>query len=98
MTKTNGLNGSGSNGHAVPAIDPKVATSPSSPGDLQRLLQEVNFHSNAFNDGDSEARLRLVDAARSLVYAMQTPQETMLHYCWAEVCRSRTLIRIHCQD
>jgi hypothetical protein len=87
MTKTNGLNGSAANGHAAPAINPKVATSPSSPEDLQRLLKEINTQSTAYHDGESEARLKLVDAARSLVHAMETPQETMLRYCWAEVCQ-----------
>lgn len=85
MTQLKGSNGSATNGHAAVAIEPQVAIVPSSPGELQRLTQEIQSESQAYTSGDTSARLRLLDAARSLVQAIETPQETMLRYCWAEV-------------
>ncbi|KAJ5587182.1 uncharacterized protein N7459_002947 [Penicillium hispanicum] len=81
MTQLNGLNGS-ANGQST-VIDPKVATSPSAAERLPQLLAEIQSYSQAFTDGEGDARLKLLDAARSLVQAVETPQETMLQYCWA---------------
>ena len=80
MTQLNGSNGS--------AIDPQVAISPSAPESLPDLLKQVEQHSKSFGEGDANARLTLVDAARSLVQAMETPQESILRYCWAQVGQS----------
>ena len=65
--------------------DHSIATAPNAPHDLQSLIQEINSQSNAFSNGQTDARLRLVAAAQSLVQAMETPQETMLRYIWAQV-------------
>ncbi|KAJ5161243.1 hypothetical protein N7492_006635 [Penicillium capsulatum] len=82
MTKLNGSNGSAVNGSA--AIDPQVAISPSAPELLPGLLKDIEKYSQAIAKGDADARLKLVDAARSLTQAMETPQETMLRYSWAQ--------------
>lgn len=82
MTKLNGSNGANCNGQE---IDPQVAVSPTAPDQLAGLLQEIQSHANAFTNEDSLARLKLVDSARALVRAMETPQEAMLRACWAEV-------------
>lgn len=66
-------------------LDPSIATAPNAPHDLQSLMQEINSHGNAFSNGRTDARLRLVAAAQSLVQAMETPQEAMLRYIWAQV-------------
>lgn len=73
------------NNHGVANIDPKVATSPSAPEKLAHLRKNIETYSQAYSDGDSDARLKLLETARSLVQAMETPQETMLRYCWAQV-------------
>ncbi|KAJ5474461.1 hypothetical protein N7475_004027 [Penicillium sp. IBT 31633x] len=72
------------NNHGVANIDPKVATSPSAPEKLAHLRKNIETYSQAYSDGDSDARLKLLETARSLVQAMETPQETMLRYCWAQ--------------
>lgn len=66
-------------------LDHSIATAPNASHDLQSLLQEINSQSNAFSNGQTDARLRLVAAAQSLVQAMETPQEAMLRYIWAQV-------------
>lgn len=35
--------------------------------------------------GDDAARLSMLEAARSLVHALETPRETMIKHCWAQV-------------
>lgn len=68
-----------------PAIHPQVATTPSAPEKLVHLQKEIESHSQAYRKGNADARLKLLETARSLVQAMETPQETMLRYCWAQV-------------
>lgn len=87
MTQLNGSNGSATNGHTKVVVDPQAAISPSAPGELPRLVKEIQSGFQDYTGGDTTARLKLLEAARSLVYAMETPQETMLRYCWAQVCR-----------
>lgn len=79
MTRINSVHENGQE------IDPKVAVSPTAPHQLADLLHEIQSQANAFTNGDSLARLQLVDSARALVRAMETPQEAMLRACWAEV-------------
>lgn len=89
MTVTDVSNGSATNGHGVAVIDPQVATAPSAPEKLAHLQKEIESHSQAYSNGDHDARLKLLETARSLVQAMETPQETMLRYCWAQVRQSK---------
>lgn len=88
MAVTNVSNGSATNGHGAAVIDPQVATAPSAPEKLAHLQKEIESHSQAYSNGDHGARLKLLETARSLVQAMETPQETMLRYCWAQVRQS----------
>lgn len=62
-----------------------VVTSPNAPEELPSLLQQIELQSKLFAEGDAEARLKLVDTARSLSQAMETPRETLLRYCWGQV-------------
>lgn len=87
MTQLNGSNRSATNGSV--AIDPQVAISPSAPELLPGLLKDVERYSQALANGDANARQMLADAARSLTQAMETPQETMLRYSWAQVGQFR---------
>lgn len=36
-------------------------------------------------EGDLQARLNLLRSARDLVSALETPRETIIRHCWAEV-------------
>lgn len=89
MTVTEVSNSSTTNGHDVAIIDPQVATAPSAPEKLEHLQKEIESYSQAYSKGNSDARLKLLETARSLVQAMETPQETMLRYCWAQVRQSK---------
>lgn len=87
MTVPNGstAKAANSNGNGVePKIDSKVAISPTAPEQLPHLLQEVHAQSKAYANGSPGARLKLIEAAQSIVYAMETPREAILRYCWAQ--------------
>lgn len=80
-TETNGTKTNGIGAHIV--LDGRIAISPNAPQDVPRLLKEVNALSQDLNEGNQEARLKLIDAAQSVVRALETPRETLLRYCWA---------------
>ncbi|KAI9926121.1 hypothetical protein MW887_004583 [Aspergillus wentii] len=65
-------------------VDPNIAISPNAPHQLPQLVDTITAQTKAYNDGDAEARLKLVEAAQSLIYALETPREAMLRYCWAQ--------------
>lgn len=90
MSETNGAtNGGGQNGHAAagsrtPAVDISVALAPNSLKSVPALVQDINAVADRVSAGDETARLELVETARSLVRALETPRETMIKHCWAQ--------------
>lgn len=94
MTYTNGVSNGKTNGavkSAAPAnggdvfLDESVTVLPNAPNLVPGLLQEILSQGIAFsgNQGAS-ARVNLLDAARSLAIALETPKEAMLRYCWSQ--------------
>ena len=82
-------NGS-SNGHAKEAfVDGSVAISPNTPELVPGLLDQLALSGNAFTSADPKARTDLLDAARQLVYALETPREAMIRFCWSQVLSTR---------
>ena len=83
---TNGAVKNGlANGNAF--LDGQVAISPNAPEQVSGLLKDILNRGLAFSgDCDVQARTSLLDAARSLVYALETPREAMIRYCWSQVC------------
>jgi len=83
---TNGHTNGHSNGHSSEAfVDGSVAISPNLPELVPELLKRIAASGNAFVSDDAQSRTELLDAARSLVYAVETPREAMIRYCWAQV-------------
>lgn len=62
-----------------------VVAAPSAPSEFPRLLKEINSQSEAFINGQRDARMKLVNAAESLVHALETPSETVMRCCMAQV-------------
>lgn len=78
------------NGDSVGEIlSDKVATSSSIPEMVPSLIEKISLFKERFNLESSMKRLDLLDAVRSLVYALEIPRETMLRFCWSEVSRPR---------
>lgn len=83
---SNGITNGASSGTTTQVeIDPQIAISPNAPDDIQRLLDEVASLGNAFTSGEPRSRSNILEAARSLVYAVETPREAMIRYCWCQV-------------
>lgn len=80
-------NGNGAtNGHVQDSfVDGSVAISPNMPELVPDLLKKVATHGISFISNDPKARTELLDAARSLVNAVETPREAMIRYCWSQV-------------
>lgn len=83
---TNGHSNGHLNGHAQEAfVDGSVAVSPNAPELVPGLLDQVASHGKAFACTGTAARTELLDAARQLVYALETPREAMIRFCWSQV-------------
>ena len=55
----------------------------STPYIIPDLVKKINTTSNSL--GNEEARQQCLEAARSLVFALETPVESILRNVWAEV-------------
>ena len=77
-------NASATNGHQGAFDDSSVAIAPNLPELVPALLEKIAASGNDFVSNDTKARTELVDAARSLVYATETPREAMIRVAWSQ--------------
>ncbi|KAL1983736.1 hypothetical protein VTN96DRAFT_9992 [Rasamsonia emersonii] len=82
MAQTNGAATNGT--PAAPVLDESIAVTANAAHEVPRLLEEVAQHGKAFAQNDPQARLKLLESARNLVYALETPREAMIRYCWSQ--------------
>lgn len=85
--ETNGINGTnGTNGSLKkPVVDMAVALTANDLAAVPALTKGITSLSAAAAGGDEQARLDLVEKARQLVRSLETPRETMIKHCWAQV-------------
>ena len=57
----------------------------STPYDIPALVDKISATSKDLGKGTEEARRQCLDAARSLTFALETPNESILRHVWAEV-------------
>ncbi|KAL4982245.1 S-adenosyl-L-methionine-dependent methyltransferase [Aspergillus falconensis] len=62
----------------------ELAVSPNLPAQVPGLLDEIASSGKQYLGADPQARLKLLEAAKSLVYALETPREAIIRHCWAE--------------
>ncbi|KAK4232773.1 hypothetical protein C8A03DRAFT_39595 [Achaetomium macrosporum] len=84
MSETNGTNGLANGRTKTPAVDISVALAPNDLKSVPGLVQDINSVAEKAAAGNENARLELVEKARSLVRALETPRETMIKHCWAQ--------------
>lgn len=84
MVELNGTSAPASDSHTGNQID-QIAISPTAPDQVANLAQTIASLSKSFTAGESGARLQLLEAADSLLSALETPRETILRYCWRNV-------------
>lgn len=66
-------------------VDVGLAAAPCNLDSVPGLLEEISSLGSALSGDDGQARLKLLANARSLVTALETPRETMIKHCWAQV-------------
>lgn len=82
MTATNGA----TNG-ATKASEKVPITSATDPEAVSSLIKELSALGEGFSaDSSEDLRLDLALKARTLWKALETPRETMIRHCWAQVC------------
>jgi hypothetical protein len=67
-------------------VDISIASAPCDISSVPRLIDDIASLGSAHDlSADRDARLSLLEKARSLVAALETPRETMLKHVGAEV-------------
>lgn len=66
-------------------INVSIATSPNNIAAVPELLREITAGVEALTTGGDAARHELIIKARAMVQALETPRETMIKHCWAQV-------------
>ena len=68
-------------------VDVSIATEPNNIGEVPTLLGEITKAFDIFANSNA-GRKDLVVKCRALVQALETPRETMINHCWAQVSTS----------
>jgi tRNA A37 N6-isopentenylltransferase MiaA len=63
----------------------EVAISPNDPNKIPSTIESIQTLGNSFSATDDTVRRQLLAEARQLVQALETPRETMIKHCWAQV-------------
>jgi long-subunit acyl-CoA synthetase (AMP-forming) len=66
-------------------VDESIAVKPNAINDVPRLLEEIASNGETLARDGAQNRRQLLEAARSLVYALETPRESMIRFCWSQV-------------
>lgn len=66
-------------------LDVSVAIKANDAKSVAELSNAVGSLGKDFSVEDEEGRLRLLKQTRSLLQALETPRETMIKHCWAQV-------------
>jgi hypothetical protein len=77
--------GNGYNENGITVNVEELAVSPNLPDQVPGLLDKIAAFSKQYLGAEPQARLKLLETARSLVYALETPREAIIRHCWAEV-------------
>ena len=87
-------NGTANSNPQTSLVDVSAALRPNDPESVPGLIQDISDASHDLDSDDGVSRLRLLGKARDLVRALETPRETMIKHCWAQVslswCRQLT--------
>ena len=79
-------NGNHANGFVKkPVVDMEVALRPNDLPGVPEIVKSISSLTAAAAAGDEASRLELVEKARDLVRSLETPRETMIKHCWAQV-------------
>jgi hypothetical protein len=77
-------NGTAASG-GKPSIDVEIATRANDPKAVPNILKQIVNSGETPSVDNDRVRLALLANARALVRALETPRETMIKHCWAQV-------------
>jgi hypothetical protein len=63
----------------------EVAISPNDPNKIPSTIESIQSLGKSYSATDDAVRRQLLAEARQLVQALETPRETMIKHCWAQV-------------
>lgn len=69
------------------AVDISVALSPSDLGSVPSLLSEIHSLGTDHPHNNHNGRLQLLEKAKALVRALETPRETVVRHTRVEACQ-----------
>ncbi|RAH45290.1 o-methyltransferase, partial [Aspergillus brunneoviolaceus CBS 621.78] len=62
-----------------------VTIAPNDPEEVPGLLKRIALHGKAYlTENDELERTKILNSARSLVYALETPREAVIRHCWSQ--------------
>ncbi|PYI32237.1 o-methyltransferase [Aspergillus indologenus CBS 114.80] len=65
--------------------DNNGAIAPNDPEEVPALLKSIALHGEAYlTENDELERTKILDSARALVYALETPREAIIRHCWSQ--------------
>lgn len=90
MAIENGHSNGHANGHAngssaAAPIDESIAVKANAMDKVPQLLEEIAKQGKALTQDGAQSRRQLLESVRSLSYALETPREAMIRYCWSQV-------------
>jgi hypothetical protein len=68
-----------------PPVDVAIALQANEPEAVPEILKGISSFGATPSIDDATTRLSLLAKARELVHALETPRETMIKHCWAQV-------------
>ena len=90
MAIENGHSSGHANGHAngngaATPIDESIAVKANAVDKVPQLLEEIAKQGKSLTQDGAQNRRQLLESVRSLSYALETPREAMIRYCWSQV-------------
>lgn len=68
-----------------PGHDTSIALKATDPEAVPGLVEQINSLAEDFRSDDEQARRQLAAKAKMLWQSLETPRETMIRHCWAQV-------------
>ncbi|GAM39457.1 hypothetical protein TCE0_034r11023 [Talaromyces pinophilus] len=89
MAIENGHSNGHANGHAngngaATPIDESIAVKANAVDKVPQLLEEIAKQGKYLTQDGAQNRRQLLESVRSLSYALETPREAMIRYCWSQ--------------
>lgn len=83
--ESQGGRGAGKCAEVSMSVPVSTALSSSNPAIVDTCAKDIARLGETFSSTDNATRQELLRRSRELVLALETPRETMIRHCWAEV-------------